>query len=192
MTAKNLRHYKVYPDARIYNTLTDHWLTPTQFNSAAHLRGRAPKYYRKVRLSFGGENKNRLVHRVVAKLHVPNPRPDLFDIVDHINGNGLDNRAENLRWVNVKLNAMTRARHPRYVEGRGWQIHVNYRKKMFFATLEMAEAYAKYTSDYDFERLYNLMINSTAAVAADVALLPVQALPLLSRDGSSVSTSVAL
>lgn len=191
MSAKKLRHYLVYPDARIYNTLTDRWLRPSPFNAASHLKGRTPKYYAKVRLSFGGVVTNNLVHRVVARLHVPNPRPDLFDIVDHINGDGLDNRAENLRWVNTKLNAMSRIRQPRYIEGRGWRVIVNYRR-IYFATREEAAAYAKRTSDDDFERLYNMLLNSTASVAADVALLPVRALPLLSRDGSSASTSVSL
>ena len=105
---------------------------------------------------------NHLLHRLVARMFVPNPRPDLFDIVDHINGDGLDNRAENLRWVNQKLNSMSRVRRPRFVEGYGWRITVNYRK-IFFPTREEAQAYAEQRSLADFDREYNRLLNSPIA-----------------------------
>ena len=48
------------------------------------------------------------LHRLVAELFVKNPRPDIFDKVDHIDGNRSNNHYTNLRWVDNQLNCGNR------------------------------------------------------------------------------------
>lgn len=50
----------------------------------------------------------RYKHRIVAEQFVPNPNPDEFTEVDHIDGNPLNNRIDNLRWVTHKENCLNR------------------------------------------------------------------------------------
>jgi hypothetical protein len=46
-----------------------------------------------------GVEKNMYIHRVVADIFVHNPRPDVFNCVNHLDGNKENNAANNLEWV---------------------------------------------------------------------------------------------
>jgi hypothetical protein len=52
--------------------------------------------YKVVNLKVDGEQKNHLVHRLVAEVFIPNPDNKKF--VNHINGNKLNNEVSNLEW----------------------------------------------------------------------------------------------
>ena len=59
--------------------------------------------YECVTLKAGGKSYRKKVHRLVAETFIDNPNG--YPCIDHINGIRDDNRAENLRWCTVKMNA---------------------------------------------------------------------------------------
>ena len=59
--------------------------------------------YASVTLSNGKEKRNYQIHRLVAMLFIRNPKN--LEIVNHIDGNKLNNDVSNLEWVDRKGNA---------------------------------------------------------------------------------------
>ena len=70
------------------------------------------KGYDRVCLSHFGKAHHFLVSRLVAQAFCPNPDPEICNTVDHIDGDTLNNRADNLRWMSQQDN------YKAYCEGR--------------------------------------------------------------------------
>jgi len=87
---KNKENYSVNEKGQIKNDKTNRILKPHKGTSG---------YYQ---IMLGRKTSPLYVHRIVAETFIENPN-DLPQ-VDHINGDKLDNRVENLRWVSVSQN----------------------------------------------------------------------------------------
>lgn len=69
------------------------------------------KEYASVCIMLNGTRKKVRVHRLVAEAFLPNP--NRLKEIDHLNGNGTDNRVENIQWCDRLANmgnAVTRRR----------------------------------------------------------------------------------
>ena len=115
------------------------------------------------------------LHRIVADACVPNHRPDIFDVVDHIDHDPLNNDPSNLRWVNKHLNnnnlKTQEDRTPPGVNVRKqktktgkWYTNVSFKKNSCnlksFRTLQKAVEFADTFNKHYFDRLYKAYVNS--------------------------------
>ena len=62
---------------------------------------------------------------MVAQAFVHNPRPDIFDVVDHIDHNPENNCAANLRWLNTQLNSYSRRSRGVSWNTNKWMVRLN-------------------------------------------------------------------
>jgi hypothetical protein len=60
--------------------------------------------YQRVGLTKNGLNKKYLIHRLVAMYYVNNKNPKKYNIVNHLDGNKLNNHYSNLEWCTHKQN----------------------------------------------------------------------------------------
>lgn len=72
--------------------------------------------YKRLKLNYNGKKEHVFVHRLVAKAFVPNPNPNRYNIVNHIDENKLNNSPQNLEWCDIPYNLRySRTRHQRAI-----------------------------------------------------------------------------
>lgn len=89
---RDYSNYIIYSDGRIYSKRNKKFLTMKISHDG----------YGRTQLYKDKKYKNYNFHRVVAEVFIPNP--DNKPFVNHINGNKLDNRVENLEWCTQSEN----------------------------------------------------------------------------------------
>lgn len=60
--------------------------------------------YLYLKLTKNKKHYNKRLHRLLAIAFIENPKPDEYDIIDHIDGNNQNNNLDNLRWCNLSIN----------------------------------------------------------------------------------------
>ena len=62
------------------------------------------------------------IHRLVAIAWIPNPDPEKFDLVMHINDDPSNYLPENLKWGNARMNAKGKKKHSDSKEQKYWDL----------------------------------------------------------------------
>ena len=129
--------YAVDDSGNVWSYRKNDWLS----------QGLQSKGYYQVVLCKNEERKTYIVHRLVAQAFLDDYSEDLQ--VDHIDGNRLNNKLENLRMVTNQKNHFNRTKAKGYTWNKNaekWQaqICINYKKKClgyFDTEAEAREAY---------------------------------------------------
>ena len=120
--------------------------------------------YHQVTMYVNRKMITQMIHRLVAQAFVENPRPDLFNRVDHIDHNPHNNSFTNLRWVDADLNKMhVRGDCVEYIKTntqRPWCSRPYRMKRMYFKTREEAVASSMKRKRERFEKLYKEKLQS--------------------------------
>lgn len=117
-------------------------------------------YYLGFSLRKAGKYINKMLHKIIAEAFIPNPENK--PCIDHINGDPLDNRIENLRWCTYKENnnyPIAKARKAISAVGirKGWK-HTEEFKQMISAKLKGREIKKEWFA-HRLKKVYQYSIN---------------------------------
>jgi hypothetical protein len=105
VTLKGFGDYHVTASGKVISMKSG---TPKELSACVGTNG-----YKNVGLSNKADKKTVTVHRLVALAHVKNSNPKKNNVVNHIDGNKLNNKASNLEWTDHKKNAIHGAALPK-------------------------------------------------------------------------------
>lgn len=156
--------YEVSNEGRVRRVLFDKRTIARNGGKYKYLKPTRQKGCRTYYLSVSlGGGQRFLVHRLVAMAFIPNP--DNLPQVNHKNGNGLDNRVENLEWctnrencLHAKANGWTRPGHD------GVAIRCKETGEVFNSSFEAAD-FVNRTVFHDSHRIKSLACNIRAAAS---------------------------
>lgn len=100
-TIPNFERYEVSNLGRVKSTVTGKIRKLSQ-------PGQLTDYLKTSFRDDDGKIKTFDVHRLVAELFCTKPKTDKVLVVDHLNGNTKDNRADNLEWITISENQRRR------------------------------------------------------------------------------------
>ena len=107
ISGKIVRQVKEYPNYGV-TSCGDVYRISTRRKMTQYLRG-VPEYY-SVRVCHNNVAKNARVHVMVALAWVNNPSKENYNIVNHLDGDKLNNNYTNLEWATLSTNQQ----HARY------------------------------------------------------------------------------
>ena len=121
----NRYKYYITKDGKVYKTDTRNNKTTECYYHIAH-------GYKRIRVTDIDSGKRRYlrVHRLVAKYFVNNPKPNEYDIVNHIDGDKMNNHYTNLEWCNISENTQ-HAYNAGLVKDRGGWISTPYEQRKY-------------------------------------------------------------
>jgi hypothetical protein len=122
--------YKITDDGRVYSCISQKWLKPFVMRDG----------YLGVCLHKDGKQKTLKVHRLVAVAFVKNPHRK--NVVNHLNEDKTDNRAENIEWSTVRENINWGTRTKRAKEKQSYpviQVSMDYKSCKIYPSIIAAE-----------------------------------------------------
>lgn len=90
------KNYKISPKGVVISIKTNKILKSIVNNQG----------YKTIGLRINGKPKKYFVHRLVALTYIPNPNPETYIFVNHVDGNPLNNSIENLEWCSPSQNTV--------------------------------------------------------------------------------------
>ena len=136
--------FALVDDEDYADLMTHHWCISNCSNTCYAIRG----------TSAGGKHKSILMHREIMR-----PPPGL--IVDHTNGNGLDNRKQNLRLVTESQNHYNQSKQSRRTSSSYKGVYWHKRDKIWMVRIQ-AEGTDHYIGSFATEREAALAYNKAA------------------------------